>query len=518
MDKISHMSRRVASAHIQAGLAEVMEKIFHRVRDSELAQKMMNKVRKYWQTGNPSDDLTPSETSMIYRPDDYGEVVPLSNKKRLDVEWSNHAEYRSDLRDIEPEKVNKAIEERLRGKLPHPDRNKIRMKEPGLGTIVMDYDMMGQPAQADVVTVWASEREKRIASKIVISESIVRSFIAMEFPTKDALEKYLKNHPKADKSKHTVKQTDKKVKQKEEPGKEVTKKEEEPSKDKGKFVIPQHSKLKIEIDGDLGNVKKWKAKILLGNSMGKDHKIGDMDEVGYVAINIKTNEIVPIARADEHQTGYELLYHLSDKGIIKSDPNDFITLFSGNNYPDYSVRREDMGRYVNAVKKWLDYGGENYPVIMTEGERIDTDMKEFVKSNGKPSGKPTEKEESVGGKLKPHAQESVKLFEDTAKSGAEVATNPAASKKFLNQAKSLIQHLKSSKIGIDVVDDLLKKAETDIDKEDVDGLQEHLFAFNGIKNFLHNYLRELKKRGVKEDDYFGDVNTAFEEFNKLGQI
>ena len=167
MDRISNISQRVASAHIQAGLAEVVEKIFHRIRDSELAQRMIEKVRKYWQTGNPADDLTPSETSMIYRPDDYGEMVPLSNRKKLDVEWSNHAEYRSDLRDVSPEKVNKAIEERLKGKLPHPDRNKVKLKEPGLGTIVLDYNMMGQPASADVITVWASERESRIAVELL---------------------------------------------------------------------------------------------------------------------------------------------------------------------------------------------------------------------------------------------------------------------------------------------------------------------------------------------------------------
>ena len=163
----SEMIERVASGHMEAGIAEVTEKIFHRIRDSELAQRLIEKVKKYWQTGNPADDLTPSDTSMIYRPDDYGEMVPLSNKKKLDVEWSQHSCYRSDLRDIDPEKVNKAIEERLKGKLPHPDRNKVKMKEPGLGTIVMDYDMMSQPAEAEVITVWASQRESKIASRIV---------------------------------------------------------------------------------------------------------------------------------------------------------------------------------------------------------------------------------------------------------------------------------------------------------------------------------------------------------------
>lgn len=150
-----------------AGLKEVVDKIFTRVRESELARRLVEKVKRYLQTGNPSDDLTPQETGLIYRQEDYGEVVPLSRRKNLDVEWTNHAEYRSDLRDVKPEKVNEAVKERLVEKLPHPDRKKMTIREPGAGTVVVNYDMTADPARADVVTVWASdERIRRVAARV----------------------------------------------------------------------------------------------------------------------------------------------------------------------------------------------------------------------------------------------------------------------------------------------------------------------------------------------------------------
>jgi predicted house-cleaning noncanonical NTP pyrophosphatase (MazG superfamily) len=149
----------------QAGLKEVIERITDRVWSSELAQRLVEKVKRFVQTRNPTDDLTPQEAAMVYGQVDYGEVVPLSKKRDLDIEWSKHAEYRSDLRDVEPEKVNEMIQERLIEKVPHPDKKKVNFHEPGLGTVVVDYNMFDRPAEADVVTVWASELRK-IAERI----------------------------------------------------------------------------------------------------------------------------------------------------------------------------------------------------------------------------------------------------------------------------------------------------------------------------------------------------------------
>ena len=465
----------------------------------------------------------------------------------------------------------------------------------------------------------------------------VVSRVAMEFPTKEALEKYLDAHPKADKSKHRVKETQQEAPKQEEPQSTQT-----TPPGKGGFVIPKHKLIDIKAEGDLSNLDNWKAKIVLGNSMTKDKKKGDYDDVGYVAISTTGDDIIPIARSDEHEAGHELLWHLGKKGALKGKPQDYITLFPGGNYPEYAVREDDMGKYVGAIKKWLAYGGENVPIISVR-KNYTTDMEEFVSSGGKIVNnpeKPTKpareimdfldkvnegvgkgdkkvvetakalmrkldyfrfavqfipdeaeaqmnkaiesgdvaamakplkgivddlagkfnheyegtrekirgmfgsdgssekrlkamsvqsgekesekgekpKEEAKPKKLTEHAQETVSNFEETAKAAAEALSNPMAEKRFMSRAKALVQHLQTSDIGIDVVSKILDKAEADIANEDMASLQQHLFAFDGVKNFLHNYLRELKKRGEKHDKYFGDVDTALEEFNRLGQI
>lgn len=157
---VDFVNRRRRDKKKSAGLREVVEKIVNRIRDDEIVKRLVDKVKRFVQTKNPADDLTLQEAAMIYAPVDYGELVPLSNKRDLDIEWSKHAEYRSDLRDVKPERVNDMIQERLREKVPHPDRKKVNFHEPGLGTVVVDYDMMDKPAEADVITVWAGELVK----------------------------------------------------------------------------------------------------------------------------------------------------------------------------------------------------------------------------------------------------------------------------------------------------------------------------------------------------------------------
>ena len=169
-------------------------------------------------------------------------------------------------------------------------------------------------------------------------------------------------------------------------GKKNAKPEAKPSQ----FELPENKALKYETPGNLGNVDKWKAKIVLGNSMGEDKKVGDMDDVGYVGINVRTNEIVPIARADEHQAGHELLYHLADKGMIHGSPEDFVTLYPSTNYPHYSSNNPHQ--YVEAIKKWLAYGGPNVVVHSVKqnpggwssgGEKeYVTDMEEYAEKDG----------------------------------------------------------------------------------------------------------------------------------------
>ena len=154
----------------EADITDVLNKIIRRIRDSELAKKLGQKVLNYYRSKDPKKDLSLSESRLIYRDDNYGDTRPLSKKRDISINWTDHAEYRSDLRDIDRKDVNQTIVERLIKKLRKPDSKKIKFKEPGVGSMIVDYDLRKDPAQADVVTVWAAhqirtiKRSKRIAS------------------------------------------------------------------------------------------------------------------------------------------------------------------------------------------------------------------------------------------------------------------------------------------------------------------------------------------------------------------
>lgn len=75
------------------------------------------------------------------------------------------SEYRSDLRDIPHDKANKGLIQTFKnimqpkkGKKPNlrPSQPR-RLKVPGVGTMVVDYDLTGNPADANVITLWASQ-------------------------------------------------------------------------------------------------------------------------------------------------------------------------------------------------------------------------------------------------------------------------------------------------------------------------------------------------------------------------
>lgn len=385
----------------EADVDVVVRKITDRVFNRELADRLVRKVRRYDDTKNPADDLTPPEASQVYRFDEYGAVVPFSNKRDLDIDWSSHASYRSDLRDVPHDVVNDALSDRLKETLQKGGnpRGTVRLKEPGLGTMVVDKDLTSAPAEAKVVTVWASRiTSERLASlsDAIVTESIAKR-VAFEFETQDELDAYLKKHPKADKSKHWVrkeKSKDKPVKDESDKSKEKTPEKAEPEyvrHEKG-FAIPKHPMVDVKVEGDLSNVANWKAKIQVGNSLTSGMEEGDYDDVGYVAINSKGDDIVPIARSDEHRSGYEYLYKLSKKGGLKGRVQDYITLFRRDNYPEHFIGNKagkagkelkewEEGReaYVSALKKWRSYGGRNL-VIQSWGYVTDAD--EFIERGG----------------------------------------------------------------------------------------------------------------------------------------
>ena len=160
----------------EADITDVLNKIIRRIRDSELAKKLGQKVLNYYRSKDPKKDLSLSESRLIYRDDNYGDTRPLSKKRDISINWTDHAEYRSDLRDIDRKDVNQTIVERLIKKLRKPDSKKIKFKEPGVGSMIVDYDLRKDPAQADVVTVWAAdETMNRMTGEGIMSNQRIAS-------------------------------------------------------------------------------------------------------------------------------------------------------------------------------------------------------------------------------------------------------------------------------------------------------------------------------------------------------
>ena len=149
--------RRMTMAR-EAGLKEVVNRIYRHIRDSEWAKSMVERVTRFTQTHDKKDDLAPDEVRELYHDVDLDKTVPLSKKRDLVVDWSDHAKFRCHLRDVNPVDVEQTVEEVMTKKVHENrlDRNKVQLKRPGVGTMVVDYNLLTNPAEADIVTVWAS--------------------------------------------------------------------------------------------------------------------------------------------------------------------------------------------------------------------------------------------------------------------------------------------------------------------------------------------------------------------------
>jgi hypothetical protein len=87
-----------------------------------------------------------------------------------------------------------------------------------------------------------------------------------------------------------------------------------------------------------------------------------------------------------------------------------------------------------------------------------------------------------------------------------------------DSAMDLILDLQPMMEDVDDLGPALERLHRAMAGEDSDEIQQALFSYNGVKNLLHQRLRKLMADGVVKDKHFGDVKSAFEEFERLGQI
>lgn len=274
-------------------------------------------------------------------------------------------------------------------------------------------------------------------------------------------------------------------------------------------------------------ISNWKTKIILCNSPNSDKgdKVGNWDEVGYVGVSYDDHDnlIVPIARADEHQNGYELLGYFFRKGILPHDK--FRTIFTSGHY-NYVYYNEDHELCAKAYKRFLEYGGKNSSLLVRwraedgRTQEADIDLKTFVKVNGNISKlKLLLKEEGV---LSPDGKEfidflfylSLKLKdyrnpkpEEYYKDRWNKATTTQDIANFIHKEIKILDKIKFMNALYYEIQ--LKRA---ANKFDVDKIEELVFTHDGLKNTIHMMLR---KKDKKLKPFFGNLELAEQRLSQI---
>lgn len=257
---------------------------------------------------------------------------------------------------------------------------------------------------------------------------------------------------------------------------------------------------------------KWKAYCYMGfdatDPKNSIHE-GDMSPVGYVMISLKDNTIIPISRGDEHHKGYELLRDLSKWAYKKKkeliNPDDYLPIWChGSNYI-YS--KSEIPNLLIALKKYLSYGGKDGPLNGTyELKDVLMSLSQFVERDGNT--------ELTKNTLNPMGERFfngfVKLADDIR--AARNSHSPSLTGKAFQTATKLAAELRTCLWYLNLSDTeyailVDPKIISSMRKEE-DGLrqlEEAFFGFSGVKNNIHNKLREYLVRQSKgEVDNWND--------------
>jgi len=129
---------------------------------------------------------------------------------------------------------------------------------------------------------------------------------------------------------------------------------------------------------------------------------------------------------------------------------------------------------------------------------------------------PEKKEgETKSPSLSPVGRDVVESLEKAARAAA---SNRGDVDRMSDAAMELIVSLLPMVDKIDGLGSALERVHRAADRFNEEALKQALFAFYGVNNLLHNRLRKLKQDGKTNDEHFGDVKMALEEFDRLGQI
>lgn len=278
-----------------------------------------------------------------------------------------------------------------------------------------------------------------------------------------------------------------------------------------------------QITDSLRDAENWQAMTYDGNSGGTEK--GQIGPVGYIMISTVDNTLIPISRGDEHHQGYDTLYDLVRKKKMDINPRNYVAVFwAGRNYI-YST--SEIKPWLTALSKWLKWGGKDgYLIGANDLRKTMMTYSDFVAAKGNITIKP--------GELASFGKQVIGVFKMLADAleAARASDKPSAQAAAFNAALKTIKFFSDNsyeawKNGVET-DDLkaLVQKVRDLKKaDDLQGLTELFFGFNGLKNTIHNALRETQrnmepggKRGWNDDDrvaMWGDINLAVDMLGRF---
>lgn len=252
------------------------------------------------------------------------------------------------------------------------------------------------------------------------------------------------------------------------------------------FVLdPKLDPDNYQITPSLGGASRWKAKVISANSASDGVKIGDWEEVGYIMISLTNNWIVPIARSDEHNTGYDVLYDLG----LNDMERKYLPLFEGGG--NYIYHASDMAKYAIACSKWIAWGGKDF--ILTGTNEL-TGIAMYASQVAKKKTFSVEVTE-----IAPIGNQIIAAMDKLATAFRAAGDDPQRGKRMFAMVDKFLKPFGNmsarTMVGIDRADFEAIIAKTNQAKADADiqSLEEAIFGFAGFKNLMHQRVREVIK-------------------------
>lgn len=292
-----------------------------------------------------------------------------------------------------------------------------------------------------------------------------------------------------------------------------------------------------QVTDTLAGVRSWKARILLGNSMPKEMKVGDWDDVGYVMVATTDDaRFIPLAHCDEHETGYELLYNRSRKWKI--DPPDFFPVCASMGATGVFIYEQDeIVTAKVALERWHKAGGPEVTVRWAgRGPRWLIGSRDFL-SGGVPNPDPHGDLLPFGRRLLNgirgvsdalHARRDPSRPWEMIGQGSNVPVRRA-----IHVLTEILEFDRMTSVAAfynsdtkkygsaNNLHEALEQWRTTVDEflsdGDLNGLAELVFGHGGVKNRLHMQIREERKAEFNGDmkTIMGNLELADNEFGRI---